>query len=83
VINIWFTLLYTSKEKNKLGRHVVSVITDNTSALSWFHHASSPEIEAQFISRMINLLTITPAITPTGADSMPSQTGQGSDCNNG
>ena len=160
VINIWFALWYTCKEKNKLGGHVVSVLADNTSALSWFRHAShshrpavrnlaylchcliifsqtsdftkfegthipgknnnkadtlsrpelfptmgsaiaqfsqlqtchafllpfellstiakailSPEIEAQFISRTIALLTLAPATTLTGADGMPLQTG--------
>jgi hypothetical protein len=40
IINIWFTIIYTRRDPEKLGGHIVSVIADNTSALSWFRHAS-------------------------------------------
>ena len=40
IINIWFTIIYTRRDPTKPGGHVVSVTADNTSALSWFRHAS-------------------------------------------
>ena len=40
IINVWFAITYIRREPEKPGGHIVSVVADNTSALSWFRHAS-------------------------------------------
>mgnify|MGYP003492558079 FL=1 len=160
IVNIWFTILCIRRDPTKSGGHIVSVLADNTSALSWFRHASrshrpvvrnlaffchcliifsqtsdyatftgvhipgkdnceadalsrpelfptmgsaivrfsrlqtcraflppfgllstiaraisSPEIGASFVSETITLLTLAPAISPTGVDGMPLRSG--------
>ena len=39
-INIWMTLKYIIRDPTKAGGHIVSVLADNTSALSWFRYAA-------------------------------------------
>ena len=160
IINIWLVITYIRRKPDKPGGHIISVLADNTSALSWFRYASrshrpavrnlaflchclivfsqtsdyanfqgkhipgktndeadalsrpelyptmgsaikqfsrlqtcrafllpfgllstiaraisSEEIGGQFVNETTTLLTLEPAITPTGADGMPSRTG--------
>jgi hypothetical protein len=40
LVNLWLTLRWIRSEEAPLGGHIVAVLADNTSALSWLRHAS-------------------------------------------
>lgn len=40
IINIWFAVWSIRKDPDKLGGHIINVLADNTSALSWLKYAA-------------------------------------------
>jgi hypothetical protein len=40
IINLWMVIAFIKREPDKKGGHIVSVLADNTSALSWFRYAA-------------------------------------------
>jgi hypothetical protein len=40
IINVWLTLTFIRKDPAKPGGHIICVLADNTSALSWFRYAA-------------------------------------------
>jgi hypothetical protein len=40
IINIWLTLVFITQTSDIPGGHTITMLADNTSALSWMHYAS-------------------------------------------
>ena len=40
IINIWFVILHIHQDPTKVGGHIIQILADNTSALSWFKYAA-------------------------------------------
>ena len=40
ILDLWLGIYFIRKDPNKLGGHVIDIVADNTSALSWFRYAA-------------------------------------------
>jgi hypothetical protein len=59
IINIWFALVSIQRLGNRVGGHVIAILADNTSALSWMRHASRSHRPAvRELSRFVLDLTL-------------------------
>jgi hypothetical protein len=59
ILNIWLTLVFITQHGNILGGHIIAMLADNTSALSWMQYASRTKHPVvRKLSRFIMDLTL-------------------------
>ena len=46
IINIWFVILYIHQDPTKVGGHIIWILANNTSTLSWFKYAAHSHQQA-------------------------------------
>jgi hypothetical protein len=40
IINVWLAIHFAKQDGHKAGGHIIQILADNTSALSWMHYAA-------------------------------------------